>query len=80
MERQEKLGLREEIEIVKKTESLILPEIGGRDLASRLSAKHPGMKALFVSDYDDDSVRRHRINPRLQFFGSRAVTRDWLKK
>lgn len=44
---------------------LVLPKIGGgRDSASRGLSKHPGMKALFVSGYDGDSVRRHRIHPR----------------
>jgi signal transduction histidine kinase len=32
---------------------LILPEIGGRDLARRLLKQHPMMKPLFVSGYDD---------------------------
>jgi len=34
---------------------LMLPEIGGRDLARRLLTKHPMMKPLFVSGYDDEA-------------------------
>ena len=43
---------------------LMLPEIGGRDLARRLLTKHPKMKPLFVSGYDDEAMLSHRLNPR----------------
>ena len=43
---------------------LIMPEIGGRDLARRLLAQHPTMKPLFVSGYDDETMVSHRLNPR----------------
>jgi two-component system, cell cycle sensor histidine kinase and response regulator CckA len=43
---------------------LIMPEIGGRDLARRLLTKHPMMKPLFVSGYDDEAMLSHRLNPR----------------
>ncbi len=43
---------------------LMLPEIGGRDLARRLLTKHPMMKPLFVSGYDDEVMLSHRLNPR----------------
>jgi len=43
---------------------LMLPEIGGRDLARRLLTKHPMMKPLFVSGYDDEAMLSHRLNPR----------------
>ena len=42
---------------------LNMPEIGGRDLARRLLAKHPMMKPIFVSGYDDESMLSHRLNP-----------------
>ena len=43
---------------------LIMPEISGRDLARRLLKRHPMMKPLFVSGYDDEAMVSHRLNPR----------------
>jgi two-component system, cell cycle sensor histidine kinase and response regulator CckA len=42
---------------------LIMPEIGGRDLARRLLIQHPKMKPLFISGYDDEAMVSHRLNP-----------------
>lgn len=44
--------------------SLVMSEIGGRELARRLMIQHPMMKALFVSGYDDETIQHHRINQR----------------
>lgn len=43
---------------------LIMPEIGGRELAKRLLEHHPMMKPLFISGYDDETMVSHRLNPR----------------
>jgi signal transduction histidine kinase len=43
---------------------LIMPEIGGRDLAKRLLEHHPMMKPLFISGYDEETMVSHRLNPR----------------
>jgi two-component system, cell cycle sensor histidine kinase and response regulator CckA len=43
---------------------LMMPEIGGRDLAKRLLEHHPMMQPLFVSGYDDEAMESHRLNPR----------------
>jgi signal transduction histidine kinase/CheY-like chemotaxis protein len=43
---------------------LVMPEIGGRELARRLLKQHPTMKTLFVSGYDDQTIQHHRINQR----------------
>ena len=43
---------------------LMMPEIGGRDLARRLLEQHPKMKPLFVSGFDDETMVSHRLNPR----------------
>jgi two-component system, cell cycle sensor histidine kinase and response regulator CckA len=42
--------------------SLVMPEIGGRELARRLLGIQPTMRALFLSSYDDETIREHRIN------------------
>ena len=43
---------------------LVMPEIEGRELARRLLRQHPTMKTLFVSGYDDETIRHLRINRR----------------
>jgi two-component system cell cycle sensor histidine kinase/response regulator CckA len=43
---------------------LVMPEIGGRELARRLLDLQPTMKALFLSSYDEETIRQHRINQR----------------
>jgi CheY-like chemotaxis protein len=43
---------------------LMMPEMGGRDLARRLLKQHPKMQPLFVSGYDDEAMVSHRLNPR----------------
>ena len=43
---------------------LIMPEISGRELATRLLRQYPTMKALFVTGYDDEAIMSHRINRR----------------
>lgn len=42
--------------------SLVMPDLGGRELARRLLVQHPAMKAIFVSSYDDAAIQHHRIN------------------
>ena len=43
---------------------LMMPEIGGRELARRLLKQYPTMKALFISGFDDEAMVSHRLNPR----------------
>ncbi|HSQ90782.1 MAG TPA: hypothetical protein VLM19_01265, partial [Nitrospiraceae bacterium] len=44
--------------------NLMMPEIGGRDLARQLLKQHQMMKPIFVSGYDDETMMSHRLNPR----------------
>jgi two-component system, cell cycle sensor histidine kinase and response regulator CckA len=40
---------------------VILPRMGGREIAERLAGMQPSMKILFLSGYTDDAVVRHGI-------------------
>ncbi len=38
---------------------VVMPSVGGPDLASRIQALRPGLKVLFMSGYTDETVFRH---------------------
>ena len=38
---------------------MVMPGMGGRELASRLEASRPGIKVLYMSGYTDDVINRH---------------------
>ena len=47
---------------------VVMPEIGGRELAETLAASRPDMRVLFVSGYtDDDIIRRGLLAPGMAF-------------
>jgi signal transduction histidine kinase len=47
---------------------VVMPEMGGRELARALRAARPGIKVLYMSGYSDDLIaRRGALNPRLVF-------------
>ena len=47
---------------------VVMPEMGGRQLADRLAPSRPEMKVLYVSGYTDDAIsRRGMLEPGVAF-------------
>jgi signal transduction histidine kinase len=40
---------------------VIMPQLGGRELAEQISAISPGIKVLFMSGYTEDAILHHRV-------------------
>jgi CheY-like chemotaxis protein len=46
---------------------VVMPYLGGRQLAERLAAGRNGLKVLFVSGHTDDAVVRHGVGSEFAF-------------
>jgi len=60
---------------------LVMPGLNGKELAVRLGASQPGLKALFVSGYPEDAVGKKRlIESGSPFLGKPFKPNDLLRK
>jgi two-component system cell cycle sensor histidine kinase/response regulator CckA len=40
---------------------VVMPQMGGRELAEKLAQMHPDLRVLFTSGYTDDAIIRHDV-------------------
>ena len=54
---------------------VVMPEMGGRELAMRIAESSPDIKVLFSSGYTDDAVLRHGVVDNASHFIGKPYTR-----
>jgi len=59
---------------------IVMPNIGGRELAERLVALRPGVRVLFMSGYVDDPIILQAVQEAAVPFLEKPFTRDTLAK
>jgi PAS domain S-box-containing protein len=59
---------------------IVMPDMGGRELADKLRAVKPGLKVLFMSGYVDDPVILHAVQESAMPFLEKPFTRETLAK
>ena len=59
---------------------MVMPTMGGRDLALKLSSLHPGLKSIYMSGYTDDEMLRHDIRELGSAFLQKPFTLDTLSR
>ncbi|MGI9075889.1 MAG: PAS domain S-box protein [Gemmatimonadaceae bacterium] len=53
---------------------LVMPEMGGRELAERLEVLRPGLQVLLMSGYTDDAIARRKLSNRETAFIQKPFT------
>jgi DNA-binding NtrC family response regulator len=59
---------------------VVMPGIGGRDLAEKLAPHHPGLRVLYMSGYTDDAVVHHGVLAQEMDFLQKPFTQEALAK
>jgi two-component system, cell cycle sensor histidine kinase and response regulator CckA len=59
---------------------VVMPQMGGRELAERLAPERPDMGVLFMSGYTDDAIVRHGLMDELLEFIQKPFTADALAR
>jgi signal transduction histidine kinase/CheY-like chemotaxis protein len=57
---------------------VVMPGLNGRDLAARLRERHPAMKQIFISGYDEDIIGDHGVVASDVNFLQKPMTRQQL--
>jgi YesN/AraC family two-component response regulator len=52
---------------------VVMLQLGGRELAEKLSVTRPGMRVLYMSGYTDDAIVRHGGLQRARVIPGKAV-------
>jgi two-component system cell cycle sensor histidine kinase/response regulator CckA len=59
---------------------VVMPEMGGSDMAPRLEALRPGVRVLYMSGYTDDAVFRHGLLKKGRMFLQKPFTPEILAR
>jgi CheY-like chemotaxis protein len=59
---------------------VVMPEMGGTDLASQLETLRPGVRVLYMSGYTDDAIFRHGLLEKGRAFLQKPFTPETLAR
>jgi PAS domain S-box-containing protein len=59
---------------------VVMPGIGGPEVAQRLAGRHPEMRVLYISGYTDDAMLRHGVREGVASFLQKPFTLDALAR